>query len=197
MARDPKNYDHLLGKLKGISDNQLKAHFGLYQGYVKKLNEIWDNLKTADRGAPNYSFNAYSELKRREPVAFNGTVLHEQYFENLCADGTEPSDKLRKLCSGSFGTWDDYIRDVKAGAASAHGWVLTVYDSSHGRVLNNLVQSEHHVGLFPNCKILLAFDCWEHAYMIDHGTKKPDYVAAFVDNINWKAVNERAVRLPD
>ena len=39
MAREPKNFDHLLGgNAKGLSDTQLKAHFTLYQGYVKKLD---------------------------------------------------------------------------------------------------------------------------------------------------------------
>ena len=76
MTHEARNFDHLLGKLQGISDNQLKQHFTLYQGYVKKLNEIEDKLGKADRSAANYSFNEYSELKRREPVPFNGTYLH-------------------------------------------------------------------------------------------------------------------------
>lgn len=192
---EPKNYDHLLGKLKGLSENQVKAHLGLYQGYVKKLNEIWDALKTADRSAPNYSFNAYSELRRREPVAFNGTIFHEMYFDNLLNDGTAPADKLKKLATESFGSWENYIKDTKAAAGSAHGWVLTVYDHTHKRLLNNLIQSEHHVGLMGQCEIVMALDCWEHAYMIDYGTKKADYLSAFVENINWKVVNGRAERL--
>lgn len=78
MAREPKNFGNLLGgDAKGLSDLQLEAHFTLYQGYVKKLNEIREKLGSADRSAPNYSYNEYSELKRREPVAYNGTVLHD------------------------------------------------------------------------------------------------------------------------
>ena len=193
---EPKNYDHLLGKLKGLSENQLKAHFGLYQGYVKKLNEIWDALKTADRSAPNYSYSPYSELRRREPVAYNGTVLHEMYFENLLSDGTKASDRFTKLATESFGSFDDYIKDLKAAAGSSHGWVLTVFDYEHKKLINNLIQSEHHVGLLANTQIVMAFDCWEHAYMIDHGTKKPDYLAAFVENMNWKVINERLGTVP-
>ena len=49
MAREPKNYEHLIGKIKGLSENQLKAHFTLYQGYVKKLNEIETKLGTVDK----------------------------------------------------------------------------------------------------------------------------------------------------
>ena len=44
---------------------------------MKKLNEIREKLGSANRSAPNYSYNEYSELKRREPVAYNGTVLHD------------------------------------------------------------------------------------------------------------------------
>src|SRR5262249_45499942 len=83
MPREPKNYDHLVGKIKGLSEAQLKNHFTLYQGYVKKLNEIEQRLATADKATANYSYGEYSELKRREPVAYNGTYLHEMYFDNL------------------------------------------------------------------------------------------------------------------
>ncbi len=87
MAYDPKNYDHLKGgALKGLTDTQLDQHFTLYKGYIAKLNEIEEKLAAVDNTKPNYSFNEYSELKRREAVAFNGSFLHELYFENLGAD---------------------------------------------------------------------------------------------------------------
>src|ERR1700733_5438316 len=105
MAREPKDFKHLLGgNAKGLSDAQLKAHFTLYQGYVKKLNEIRERLGTADRGAPNYAFNEYSELKRREPVAYNGTVLHEMYFENLGNGSTQPDAGAQKRIGHSYGS---------------------------------------------------------------------------------------------
>src|SRR4051812_24451751 len=177
MARDAKNFDHLLGgNAKGLSDLQLKAHFTLYQGYVKKLNEIREKLGTADRSAPNYSYNEYSELRRREPVAFNGTVLHEMYFESLGDGSTQPSDHAKKLITNSFGSWDAWIADAKAVLMSAHGWLVVQYDYTDGKLANNLVQSEHHVGLFANVHAIVAVDAWEHAYFFDYQTKKADYV---------------------
>src|ERR1044071_4435751 len=101
MPREPKNYDHLIGKIKGLSENQLKAHFTLYQ--------------------------EYSELKRREPVAYNGTFLHEYYFDNIGGDGSPAPENLKQIISGAFGSYDNWIADVKAAAASAHGWGLTCY----------------------------------------------------------------------
>ncbi len=192
MAREPKNFDHLLGgNAKGLSDTQLKAHFTLYQGYVKKLNEIREKLSSADKGAPNYSFNEFSELKRREPVAYNGTVLHELYFENIGNGSTQPDDNAKSLITTSFGSVDNWLADVKAGLASAHGWVVTVFDYSEGKLYNNLIRTEHDVGLFANVHAMIAIDAWEHAYFFDYQTKKADYVASVLSGLNWQAINSR------
>ena len=195
MTREPRNYDHLLGgNAKGLSDTQLKAHFTLYQGYVKKLNEIWEKLAVADRSAPNYSYNEFSELKRREPVAFNGTVLHEHYFENLGNGSTRPSDQVKRLIDTSFGSFDAWLADAKACLLSAHGWLLVTYDYSEQRLFNNLVRTEHDVGLFANGHLMIAVDAWEHAYFFDYQTRKAEYVANVLSGLNWDAIGQR-VRL--
>jgi Fe-Mn family superoxide dismutase len=192
MPREPKNFDNLLGgNAKGLSDLQLKAHFTLYQGYVKKLNEIWDKLAKADRSAPNYSYNDYSELKRREPVAFNGTVLHEIYFENLGNGSTAANETTKKLIDASFGSFDAWVADAKAALLSAHGWVVVSYDYTEKKLFNNLVRTEHDVGLFANTHILIAIDAWEHAYFADYQTKKADYVTSTLSGLNWDVINGR------
>ncbi len=190
MAHVAKDFSGLKGALDGFSDKQLDAHLSLYNGYVTKLNEIEEKLKTADRSKANYSFNEYSELKRREAVAFNGTYLHQLYFENLSGKGGEPSDDLKKAATAAFGTWDAYVADVKGCAASTPGWVLTTWNRVD-RSLHNYILFEHHIGLPAHQDILLALDCWEHAFFIDFGVKKADYLAAFFKNANWAKVNER------
>jgi Fe-Mn family superoxide dismutase len=196
MAREPKNYDNLLGgNAKGLSDTQLKAHFTLYQGYVKKLNEIREKLGTADKSAPNYSYNEYSELRRREPVAFNGTVLHEMYFENIGDGSSQPNDAAKKLITASFGSYDNWIADAKACLMSAHGWLVVQFDYTEGKLVNNLVQSEHHVGLLANTHAIIALDAWEHAYFFDYQTKKGDYVANILGGLNWDVLNKRIAQL--
>jgi Fe-Mn family superoxide dismutase len=192
MAREPKNFDNLLGgNAKGLSDTQLKAHFTLYQGYVKKLNEIREKLGTADRGAPNYSFNEYSELKRREPVAYNGTVLHEMYFENIGNGSTQIDEHAKKLFTASFGSVDAWMADAKAGLLSGHGWVVTIFDYADGKLYNNLVRTEHDVGLFANVHVMLAIDAWEHAYFFDYQTGKAKYVDAVLSGLDWNVLNKR------
>jgi Fe-Mn family superoxide dismutase len=189
-THEPKNYDHLIGKVKGLSETQLKAHFTLYQGYVKKLNEIWTQIGSADKTHPNYSFDLYSELRRREPVAYNGTYLHELYFDNLAPEG-DPSAELKKAVSDSFGSWDNWVQDWKANGGSGHGWVQLVWDPNNKKILNNFIQSEHHVGLLVGVTPVLTMDVWEHAYFFDYQTRKADYLTTFLNNVNWKVVNER------
>ena len=192
MAREPKNFDNLLGgNARGLSDTQLKAHFTLYQGYVKKLNEIREKLGTADRSAPNYSFNDYSELKRREPVAYNGTVLHEMYFENIGNGEGKPDAHAAALITSSFGSFDAWVADAKACLMSAHGWLVVVYDYADSKLHNNLVRTEHDVGLFANVHAMMAVDAWEHAYFFDYQTGKAKYVENVLSGLNWDVLNAR------
>ena len=194
MPHVAKDFSHLKGSLAGFSDKQLDAHLFLYGGYVAKLNEIEEKLKAADRSKANYSFNEYSELKRREAVAFNGTYLHQLYFENLSGRGGQPSDAFQAAATAAFGSWDAYVADVKGSAASTPGWVLTTRNRVDG-ALHNYIMYEHHIGLPAHQDILLALDCWEHAFFIDFGVKKADYLAAFLQNVDWNVVNQRFAAL--
>jgi Fe-Mn family superoxide dismutase len=190
-VHEAKNYERLLGKTK-FSDDLLRDHFTLYQGYVKKLNEVSEKLRAADPSTPNYSFNEWSELKRREPVPYNGTVLHELYFDNLAEPGkTRASDKTKSMIEEAYGSVDGWIADMKAACLSAPGWALTVLDPLSGRLRTDLVSSEHHVGVFAGAKVIVAFDGWEHAYARQFGIKKPDYVTAFFESFDWECFDRR------
>ncbi len=193
MPHQAKNFDHLIGTLQGIGDAQLRAHFGLYQGYVKKLNEIESKLAQADAATGNYSFSEFSELKRREAVPLCGTVLHELYFENLAAKKAVDGS-FKSAIEKSFGSWDRWLAEVRGTATSTHGWVLTTYSHVDHRLHNYLV-GEHHIGLPMQQEVVLALDCWEHAYMIDYGTAKAKYLDAFVDNIDWETVGRRFAKV--
>jgi superoxide dismutase, Fe-Mn family len=190
MIHKEKDFSHLVGKLEGLSAAQIQAHLGLYAGYVKKLNEIEDKLTKADRSLTNYSYGEYSELKRREAVAFNGAYLHQCYFENLSPKPGKRSTALEKAIVDSFGSFDAYATDLKAAASATPGWIVTTKNKVDGK-LHNYMMFEHHIGLPAHQEIILALDCWEHAYMIDYGTKKPDYLATFLKNVDWKVVSDR------
>lgn len=190
MAHVAKNFDHLIGKLPGLSEPQLKAHFGLYQGYVKKINEVEEKLKSADPASANYSFGEISELMRREGVPYNGAYLHQLYFENLTPHPTQPSHSLKSAIDHAFGSVEKWQEQMKAGIMSGHGWVLLTRSRFDGILRCNFIE-EHHRNVLVEQDILLAIDGWEHAYMIDYGTKKPEYIQALHKMIDWDLASRR------
>lgn len=190
MAHTAKDFSGLIGSLHGFSDAQLQAHFTLYEGYVKKINEIEEKLMIVDRSLANYSFGEYSELKRREATAFNGTYLHELYFDNLKGMPTEGSAQLKAALEASFGSMENWEKDMRAAAASTPGWVLLTFNKMDKK-LHHYIMFEHHMNYPVHQVPIMALDCWEHAFMIDYGIKKPDYLNAFMKNLNWEVMNER------
>ena len=189
MAHEAKNYDYLKGgAVKGLSDSQLDAHFTLYKGYIGKLNEIEEKLGSIDNSKANYSFNEYSELKRREAVAFNGSFLHELYFENLGADATLSAGLQAAL--DAVGGKDKVVADLKAAAMCGPGWAVLTRNRRDQK-LHTYFFAEHHLGLPIEQDLLVVLDSWEHAFMIDYGIARAKYLEAFVENIKWSEVSKR------
>lgn len=73
------------------------------------------------------------------------------------------------------------------------GWVILYYDETAGRLLNVWV-NEHDVGHLAGTIPILVMDVFEHAYMIDYGLKKTEYIEAFFKNINWMECVKRFER---
>ena len=190
MAYNAKDYRSLIG-MKGFSDTLLNNHFTLYQGYVTNTNKLLDTLaamlKDDKAGAPEYA-----ELKRRMGFEFNGMRLHEYYFENLGGKGAlDKSGKLGKKLAEEFGSYEDWEKDFRATAAMRGiGWTILYQDNLTGRLINQWI-NEHETGHPAGCAPILVLDVFEHAFMIDYGLKRADYIAAFFNNINWSAAEAR------
>ncbi|MCP8317597.1 MAG: superoxide dismutase [archaeon] len=190
MVYEPKNFDHLLGT-KGFSDQLLKNHFTLYQGYVtntNKLAEALNILLKEGKTGPDYA-----ELKRRFGWEFNGMKLHEYYFGNMIKDGKEPdrNSKFFKKVLEDFGTYENWEKDFKAtGMMRGIGWVILYYDQIANRLFNVWI-NEHDLGHLSGAIPILIMDVFEHAYMIDYGLKRADYIEAFFKAINWEVIVNR------
>jgi Fe-Mn family superoxide dismutase len=190
MAYAAKDYKGLLG-MKGFSDTLLNNHFTLYQGYVTNTNKLMDTLgamlKEDKAGTPGYA-----EMKRRLGWEFNGMRLHEYYFENL--GGKAPLNKSGKLGSKvveEFGSYESWEKDFRSTATMRGiGWVILYQDVQGGRLINQWV-NEHDVGHPAGCIPILVLDVFEHAFMIDYGLKRADYIESFFGNINWGAAEAR------
>jgi superoxide dismutase, Fe-Mn family len=192
MAYAAKDYTKLIG-MAGFSETLLKNHFTLYQGYVTNTNKVLDALdamlKEGKTGIPEFA-----ELKRRVGWEFNGMRLHEYYFENL--GGKSPINKegkLGKKLAEQFGSYDNWEKDFKAtGTMRGIGWVVLYQDITNGKLINVWI-NEHDVAHLAGCNPLLIMDVFEHAFMIDYGLKRADYIESFFKNIDWAAVEARII----
>jgi len=190
MGYTAKDYARLIG-IEGFSEILLKNHFTLYQGYVTNTNKVIDILAQMLRddkaGTPEFA-----ELKRRLGWEFNGMRLHEYYFENL--GGKSPinrNGRLTKKMAEDFGSYEAWEKDFKAtGAMRGIGWVALYQDITNGKLMNFWI-NEHDVAHPAGCNPVLIMDVFEHAFMLDYGLKKADYIGAFFKNIDWAAVEAR------
>ncbi len=191
MTYQAKNFDSLLG-MQGFSDELLKNHFTLYQGYVKNTNKLVDMLcdmiKEGRAGTPEYA-----ELKRRFGWEFNGMRLHEYYFGNMVKGGKEidRASNIYKKITEDFGSYENWEKAFKAvGAMRGIGWVILYYDSIGDRLFNLWI-NEHDSGHAAGATPLLVMDVFEHAFITDYALKRGDYIEAFFKVIDWSVVASR------
>jgi Fe-Mn family superoxide dismutase len=190
MTYNAKDYNRLLG-MEGFSDTLLKNHFTLYQGYVTNTNKLMEALnqllKEGKTGTPEYA-----ELKRRLGWEFNGMRLHEYYFENLGGKGgINKTGKLYQKLVESFGSYEAWEKDFKAtGTMRGIGWAVLYQDILSGNFINFWI-NEHDVGHPSGGMPILIMDVFEHAFMIDYGLKRADYIESFFKNIHWEEVEKR------
>jgi Fe-Mn family superoxide dismutase len=188
---EAKKFERLLG-IEGLSDELLKNHFTLYEGYVANVNKVIDataKFVTEDKLAtPDFA-----EVTRRFGWEFNGMRLHELYFENMMKGGSvlEESSALGKKIAEEFGSIAAWEKSFKAiGTMRGIGWVILYLDNDSGKMFNMWI-NEHDAGHPAGCTPILVMDVFEHAYMIQYGLKKADYIEAFMKNICFHVANAR------
>ncbi|BDC34081.1 superoxide dismutase [Candidatus Dependentiae bacterium Noda2021] len=179
-----------LTSVKGITSNQLDQHQKLYQGYVKKRNEIAHSLTTVDRtNSAGITYSPFRALKVAETFALNGSVLHELYFEGL-GTGTKPGKKTLQLITENFGSLEKFKKDLLETAGCSRGWAIMCFNIDDGKVYNYLLDA--HNETVPMLALpLLIVDVYEHAYMIDFGINRAKYLDILWTNINWDVVEKR------
>ena len=188
VARD---FSVLLGKkIAGLSPSQLSQHVKLYQGYVKKANEIYRKLKDVDLASANPTYSPLRELLAEQSYALNGAIYHEYYFGNLGGNGAEPASDLRAALDERFGSFAKFMDYLRASGKSMRGWVIVGYNTRIGQ-LDTFGLDFHNMLTPANVVPVLALDVYEHAYMIDYGIDRAKYLDAFAQTIDWDIVDKR------
>jgi Fe-Mn family superoxide dismutase len=177
--------------LNGITPRLIESHYEHnYGGALGRLNAISEELAALDPATT--PGEVISRLKRDELALLNSTLLHELYFASLGGDGRTLPQTMADAVAKDFGSVERWRREFMALAetlASSSGWVLLAYVPRDHRLINQTAtdHSQSIAGGIP----ILGLDMYEHAYHLDFGANATAYVASFMRNIDWAAVEGR------
>ena len=172
-------------KISGLSAKLITNHHGEhYAGAVNQLNAVSEQLAKLDFGQASPA--AVAELKRQEHSAYNGTVLHELYFECLGEAPTQPSGVFAQAIARDFGSLDRWKAEFALTAKAldgGSGWVILAYAPRDKRLFNHWAADD---SMAPaGCVPLAVIDLYKHAYELDFGSDVGKYVDTFVRIMRW------------
>jgi superoxide dismutase, Fe-Mn family len=178
-----------------ISRQQLIIHHQKHhQGYVNGANAVLEKLEKS-RQDDIGSLDFKAALKE---LSFNvgGQVLHSLFWQNMRpfqeGNNNQPQGNLVKALELDFGSIERFRQEFSQVAVTVEGsgWAALAYCQQTGRLM--LMQIEkHNLNIYPNFKILLVLDVWEHAYYLDYQNERAEFVDGFWRVINWDKVAKR------
>jgi Fe-Mn family superoxide dismutase len=179
-------------EVPGLSAEQLELHIGLYEGYVKHVNKLLNEVHHFASLGEDHTY-ASQELRRRFGFEWNGMRLHELYFEVLegGAQVLNAETKLFRAIQAQFGGLVQWFEEFSAVTARGPGWAILNYDPVSKQFFHTWV-GDHELGQLATLPALLVVDHWEHAFMKDYKpSEKGQYVQAYLSAINWDVVAKR------
>lgn len=184
-----KTFNSING-IHGLSERQMQEHYKLYEGYIKKANEIMDKLAVIDKSTANATYSDLRALKLGYSFALNAIKSHELFFGHLGGNGGAPKETMDKLIRDAYGSFEVWLEDMSKTAIAARGWVWCAYDLDEKKIFNFLGDT-HDTYPAWNCVPLVALDVYEHAYFIDYGTSRADFIKAVFASLDWDFVEKR------
>lgn len=182
-----KPFDHLALGVPGLSAAQLEAHLGLYRGYVTQVAKYSARIDDLQVTA---QWDALRDAHLKYSYALNGLLLHDWYFSALGGTPHTPGPRARALITRDFGDFSRFEASLRALGAAMRGWVIVGVGLSDGK-LRLYGLDAHDVGVPLGVLPVLVLDVYEHAYMIDYGTRRAAYLDVFWQAIDWAVVETR------
>ena len=188
----PYAYDALEA---AIDAQTMEIHHSKHHAtYVNNLNAALEGTEWENRSLEDI----FAELDilpedKRTAVRNNGGghANHSMFWEIMSPDGGgEPSGGLADAISNSFGSTDDLKKAVNDAGVKrfGSGWTWLIHDGTGLAVVSTPNQDNPvSQGQTP----LLGVDVWEHAYYLKYQNKRPDYLDAWFNTIDWDVVAER------
>ncbi|HEX8943015.1 MAG TPA: superoxide dismutase [Gemmatimonadaceae bacterium] len=170
--------------------------------YTKHHQAYVNNLNAAIEKAPELQGKSLDELLRRinsAPDAVRAAVRnnggghwnHTMFWELMGANkGGEPTGKLASAIKSAFGDFSKFKEQFAAAGAGrfGSGWAWLINDGGKLSITSTPNQDNP---LMEGKTAILGLDVWEHAYYLKYQNRRPDYIAAWWNVVNWDAVAQR------
>ena len=177
-----------------ISENQLRIHHDKHhQGYVDSVNAVFEIFRKAREENSDLDIKSFLKM-----LSFNmsGHILHSLFWFNMTpagkSGGGEPKEHLAEAIIQEFGSIERFRKEFTEAANSVEGsgWAVLAIDENAKRLIIAQIE-KHNVNFYPNFRILMVLDVWEHAYYLDYQNMRAKFTDAFWNIVNWQEIEER------
>jgi Fe-Mn family superoxide dismutase len=179
-----------------IDKTTMEIHHGRHhKAYVDNLNKALEAQPALQSKSIEDLLRGFKTLPEAVQAAVRnnggGHHNHSLFWEIMGANaGGEPSGDLKAAIDSAFGNFADFKAKIKTAATGrfGSGWAWLVWDGKGLQVYSTANQDSP---LMEGHTPILGLDVWEHAYYLKYQNKRPDYVDAWWNVVNWKAVADR------
>ena len=170
-------------------------HSKHHQGYVNNLNAALEkHPELMDKSVEELVADLSSvpdDIRTAVRNNGGGHANHTLFWTCMGPDGGgDPSGELAEAINSTFGSFDNFKDEFSKAAATrfGSGWAWLCVDGSGNLVVTSTPNQDNPVseGLTP----ILGLDVWEHAYYLNYQNRRPDYIKAWWNVVNWNQVSE-------
>ena len=174
-----------------IDEATMRLHHDKHhQAYVDKVNAALEGTEWADKPIEEVLQNL-GKLGDKETAVRNnggGHYNHSLFWEWMGPDGGgEPDGDLASAIDSAFGSFSKFQEDLKNAGVNqfGSGWAWLIHDGSGLAVVSTPNQNNP---ISDGSTPLLGVDVWEHAYYLKYQNRRPDYIDAWWNVVNWPKV---------
>lgn len=170
-------------------------HSKHHQGYTDKFNAALEKHPQLFEKSVEHLLihldEVPSDIKTAVKNNGGGYYNHALFWEILGPDGGEPQGELEKAIEDSFGGFEKFKEEFNNASATlfGSGWAWLCRNGDSKLQIKALPNQDSP--LSEGLKPILGLDVWEHAYYLKYQNRKPEYIEAFWNVINWTKVAEK------
>ena len=181
-----------------IDKTTMEIHHGKHHGaYVTNLNKALESApdlqnKTVEELLANNLAAIPEAIKTAVRNNGGGHANHSLFWNLLSAKGGgAPKGEIENVITATFGGFDSFKEKFNAAAAGrfGSGWAWLTRDKSGKFEISSTANQDSP--LMEGKKPILGLDVWEHAYYLKYQNRRPEYIAAFWNLVNWDEVNKQ------